>query len=199
MVIGQEKVIAIAQATQDILNARHIDRKYSEGERNPQRYSVNDMVKLAPQRSSLTGKRHRPNKLETTYTGPFRITNIQGSRISLQDLLTGKTLPTQHVSNIAPFYYDKGLVNPKDVAQRASREYNIDSITNIRGTKSKNRKWYRTDLELKVRWVGYGEEGDTWEPYKRVKLSRAFKDFCVEQEVEYLLPRDTDYSSEPDE
>ena len=152
---------------------------------------MNEFVLLAHKQGGVTGKRQKPDKLSLEFQGPYRVTNVQGTRYALQDLLTGKLLPTQYVSSLAPFIYDKAIVDPKEVAQRAAREFTIEEIRDLRGNK-RNRKFLRSNLELKVHWAGYVDENDTWEPYANVKLSRAFKKNCDANQLEYLLPRDTE-------
>ena len=188
---GQARVIAVAQETQAILNAQHIAVKRRKNREQPTSYSVNEFVLLAHPRGGVTGKRQKPDKLSLEFKGPYRVTNVQGTRYSLQDLLTGKQLPTQHVSSLAPFIYDKAIVDPKEVAERAAREFTIEEIRDIRGTK-RNRRFLRTDLEVQVHWAGYVDEDDTWEPYANVKLSRAFKKYCEAHQLEYLLPIDNE-------
>ena len=153
------------------------------------------MVLLAYPRGGVQGRRQKPDKLSTEFRGPYRVVNVQGTRYTLQDLLTGKTLPTQHVSSIAPFTYNSSIVDPKEVARAAAREFVIESINDIRGEKS-NRKYKRSTLETRVRWSGYSAEEDTWEPYAAVKTSRAFKRYCDDNELQYLLPTGVTYTED---
>ena len=201
MAIGQARVIAVAQATQAILNAQHISRK-TRDEIVSTQIRTNDMVIIIPHRDSRTGKRLRDNKTSPFAKGPYRVTNVQGSRITIQNLLTGKILPEQHILSVKLFRYDHHTVDPKEVAQRAAREYVIEEIIDIRGQLGQNKKsrvYQRTNLELLVRWRGYDESGDTWEPFPKVKTSRAFKIFCETNKYEYLLPKDIDYDESNEE
>ena len=195
LAIAQARIISVAQATQHILNAKHIDKQIGLKKKQPITYGVNDLVLLAPHRDSLSGKRRRNDKLATALKGPYRIVNVQGSRYTLQDLATGKALPTQHASSLRQFHYNSNIVDPKEVAQRAAREYVIETITSMRG-KQTNRKWNRKHLELKVHWRGSEEKDDTWEPYASVKTSYAFKTYCDNQKLAYLLPIDVIYDTD---
>ena len=195
---GQARVIAVAQETQAILNAEHIAKKRRKNAKQPTSYSVNEFVLLAHRRGGVAGKRQKPDKLSLEYKGPYRVTNVQGTRYSLQDLLTGKQLPTQHISSLAPFVYDRAIVDPEEVARKAAREFTIEKISDIRGNKQL-RKYLRSKLELKVHWAGYDSDEDTWEPYANVKLSRAFKEYCDAHQLQYLLPKDGELTQSYDE
>ena len=85
LTIAQARLIAVAQATQSILNAKHIDKRIGKSRKQPVTHTVNDLVLLAPHRDSVSGKRRRVDKLATAVKGPYRIVNVQGSRYTLQD------------------------------------------------------------------------------------------------------------------
>ena len=76
----------------------------------------------------------------------------------LQNLVTGNT-DEYHISRLRPFYCENEYT-PKQTANRDNQEWDVDFIVDHAGDKSS-----RKTLQLSVRWVGYGETDDTWQPY----------------------------------
>jgi transposase InsO family protein len=187
MTTGQAKIIAIAQETQRIINAEHVDKKRAKNAHQVSTFAVDDMVLVAYHKSTLLGTRQRPDKLSTNYKGPYRVVNVQGTRYNLLDLISGK-VRTEHVSSLKTFNYDRNIVNAKDVARNASREFGIETILDLRGESNRRRKYLRTNLEALVKWQDYSHEHNTWEPYASIKLSIAFKTYCNSNDCTYLLP-----------
>ena len=87
-----------------------------------------------------------------------------------------------------PFIYDPNIIDPKTVALHAHSEFIPEKILDIFGSRSKKtRKYLRTDLQVKVRWAGYSDTWDTWEPYPSLKTSDVFNQYCQDKNLEYLL------------
>ena len=49
------------------------------------------------------------------------------------------------------------------VAQQNAQEFVVEEVLAHRGDRAK-----RSTLEFRIRWSGFGEESDTWEPYKNL-------------------------------
>ena len=79
----------------------------------------------------------RPHKLKMIKRGPFQVTNIVGTKYTLQDLLTGKTFDT-HIANLSPFNFDPHRTDPADVAMHDKEEFEIDSVIAHRGDKTRS-------------------------------------------------------------
>ena len=107
------------------------------------------------------GKR-RP-KINMTHDGPFQVLNKIGDIYTIQHLVTGKPFDT-HISNLRPFFFDPTNVDPKDIAVANEGEFYIDRIISHRGDTNR-----RSRMEFKVRWLGYTEDDDTWEPYSQLR------------------------------
>ena len=94
---------------------------------------------------------------------------------------------TAHISQLRPFLYDPNYINPVEVAKNAGEEFEIDNIVTIRGKRGSTGKYLRTGLEIKVHWLGYAEQHDTWEPFQEMKLTEKFQQYCWDNNHHYLL------------
>ena len=130
----------------------------------------------------------RPDKLDLNYKGPFKVVSHNVTRYTLQNLVTGAIFDT-HVKTLQLFLIDPNIVDPKVVARQAAGEFIVDRILDIKGTKSgKSRKFNRTNLQLLVQWAGYDDSYNTWEPYKELRYTEQFHQFCREKGYKYLIP-----------
>jgi len=102
----------------------------------------------------------RSNKLLPRHRDPYQVMKKTDSIYVIEDLVSGKRTMT-HIHNLRPFNYDPAYTSPLVVAQHNEQEFIVESIITHRG--SRNR---RSTLEFQVRWAGFGETCDSWEPYK---------------------------------
>ena len=181
---NQAHIIALAQSTQYTINQEHMRRKNNQGNQVTG-YDINDYVIYEHPASLLTGD-SRPDKLAMHYKGPYRITAIDGSRITIQNLVNTQ-ITIAHISQLRPFIYDPIYINPVEVARNAGEEFEIDSIVAVRGKRNRHSRLLRTDLEIKVHWLGYSDRYDTWEPYSEMKLNETFQQYCWDNDLRYLL------------
>ncbi len=79
---------------------------------------------------------------------------------TIEDLVNGKRITT-HIHNLRPSNYDPKRTMLLVVAQHNEQEFVVESIVRHRGNRTK-----RPTMEFKVRWAGFGESCDSWEPYK---------------------------------
>jgi hypothetical protein len=101
----------------------------------------------------------KPNKLALNFKGPYKIVNINQDRYTLLNLLNDKTTTT-HRSHIRPYTTNKH-VSPEQVTQNMAMEFTLESIQNIKGTKNKNNRYKRTDLQFLIWWERYDESYDS--------------------------------------
>ena len=121
------------------------------------------------------------------FRGPYKIININGDRYTLLNLLNDKTI-TVHRMHIRA-YKQSEHITPEEVARNMATEFIVESVLNIQGNRNKNRHFLRTDLELLVKWEGYEESYNSWEPYSEIKGTEAFKQYCLNNNLQYLIPK----------
>ena len=130
----------------------------------------------------------RPDKLSPHYRGPYRIVNINGSRITIHNTVTTKNQDV-HITEIIPFRYNPNIVDPKTIALHAAQEFIVEDIISLEGTKNNKKRYNRTNLRVKVRWQGYNESEDSWEPYTELKGNVKFLKYCQRHGLLYLIDK----------
>ena len=181
----QAEVIARAQAIQETVANRHISRKLKTL-RDTTDYITNDYV-LWELPDGILNKDSREDRLSPHYRGPYRVITSREGQVQIQNLITNDT-HTVLTNHLKPFIYDPNIIDPKTVALHARSEFIPEKILDIFGSRSKKtRKYLRTDLQVKVRWAGYSDTWDTWEPYPSLKTSDVFNQYCQDKNLEYLL------------
>ena len=181
----QAEVIARALTIQEIVTQKHINKQLHELEVVPG-FNRNDYVLWEYPEDGLR-KDSRPDRLTPHYRGPYRVIQSIDSKVTIQNLITEERHEVI-VSQLKPFQFDPNIVNPVQVAHHAQQEFLPERILQIDGDRSpRTRRYLRTNLTVKVRWTGYSEQWDTWEPYQELKHTQAFKTYCEQQRLNYLL------------
>jgi hypothetical protein len=126
----------------------------------------------------------RSNKLLPRHRGPYQVMDKVDSVYTIEDLVSGKRIVT-HIHNLRPFVYDPDRTSPLSVAQQNEQEFVVDAILRHRG--SRNR---RSTLEFRVRWEGFGEEHDSWEPYKGLMHVDKLHAYLRANHMKALIPKE---------
>ena len=138
----------------------------TNGENNRQ---VNSNFK--PGARILLHSRHypqlRPNKLQPTYIGPFRIKRMKSTTVAELDLpaeLVGHIHPSINIDQMK-LYVEPETQPPGAVAQDddGNDQYAVDKIVDERRPSPTGRGRIQR-REYRIRWKGYGPQDDTWEP-----------------------------------
>ena len=124
-----------------------------------------------------------PTRLHTFWQGPMRVIKGLNSRYTLLDLITGKEKDF-HVSDMKPFVFDSAVTDPLDVARRDHMEFFVEKILAHRGNLKKLK-----DIEFLVKWHGYEESSDSWEPYAHLRDSDQLHSYLKEQKLSRLIPK----------
>jgi hypothetical protein len=131
-------------------------------------YPVNSYVLYTP----LMG---RSNTLLPKHKGPYQAVGRQESIYTIEDLVQGKQIKT-HIHT---------QVNPLDVAQQNEQEFLVDEIIAHRDDHHR-----RSTMEFLVRWTGYEESSNSWEPYKALMHVDKLHDYLREHRMRSLISRE---------
>jgi hypothetical protein len=185
---AQAAIIAIAQETQRVVNNDHITRQQRKAGLAITEFPMGSYVKVRHHKTVL--KQVRPTKVDAIFKGPFRVINNLGSRYTVQNLVTMKE-EVYLVTDLQPFLFDPNIVDPRVVARNSVDEFDIHSILDIRGPKHKNR-WTRSTVQFLVKWDGYDDTYNTWEPYSGLRNTAHLHKYLRQQRLTYLLPKDAE-------
>ena len=122
----------------------------------------------------------RSDKLLPRHRGPFQV--MDKSIYNIEDLVSGKRITT-HIHNLRPFNYDPEHTSPLTVAQHNKQEFVVESILEHRGNRNR-----RSSLDFKVRWAGFGESCDSWEPYKSLMHVGQLHEYLRNHTMKTLIP-----------
>ena len=109
--------------------------------------------------------------------------NGENSRYTLFDLITNKE-KDYHVSDMKPFIFSADLVDPVDVARRDYMEFFIENVISHRGNSKR-----KTELVFQVKWLGYDETHNSWEPYANLRDSDQLHVFLHQNNLLRLIPK----------
>ena len=174
---------ALDTQLQDILEASMAwrDQEYAKRNRNPgpeqpRTFQPGDYVLIDyPARA--------PNKLCFPRAGPAIVREREQDSYIVVDLLTHSPQKV-HVARLHPFCVAPP-VDPLSVAAAENQEWLIDTILEHRY--SNDGRPLARNLEFKVRWLGYGAEDDTWEPWKNMRETVQVEDYA--RRTNFRLPR----------
>jgi hypothetical protein len=105
-----------------------------------------------------------PTRLHTIWKGPMRVLGGVDSRYSLLNLITNKE-KEYHVSDIKPFLFNPLSTNPADVARKDYLEFFVEAILKHSGSRTSK----KTNLRFYVKWLGYDDDSNSWEPYSNIR------------------------------
>jgi hypothetical protein len=124
-----------------------------------------------------------PTRLHTKWHGPYCVKSFEGSEYVIANLITHKERST-HVKNLKIFHYDPAIGVPADTARRDYMEYFVEKVLAHSGDKKKP-----TSMSFHVKWLGYDDSHNTWEPWKQVRLVEALHDYLRENNMKHHIPR----------
>lgn len=148
--------------------AKEAMKRSADKKRMNMEFKVHDWVML--RNKNLDSKRPA-RKIDHRYIGPFQIAERVGQQAYKLILTPQYRLihPTQHVSLLEPFKGEphKNQERPGPVQVGNAEEWLIESI--LDSTKD-GKHFY-------VKWLGYGESENTWEPLAHVEDTAALEEY----------------------
>jgi hypothetical protein len=170
-----QKMEAIRKATIDnIIRAQERQSKYANQKRREVIFKVGDKVLLSTDHAIPDTTAQRPSRtLQSLRTGPYPIIEVVSPvayRLALPHNM--RIHPVIHVSKLIP-YNEPGIFPQRPVARPppaptiidGEEEYEVEQILD----KRIQRKGKRQIVKYLVRWKGYTEAHDSWEPQANLK------------------------------
>ena len=121
----------------------------------------------------------RSNKLLSRHCGPYQVMEKTDSIYVIEDLVSGKRT-TIHIHNLRPFNYNPAYTSPLTIAQHNEQGFTVESTIIHRGSRN----------QFKVRWAGFGETSDSWEPYKSLIHVDKLHDYLRANTMKTLIPKE---------
>jgi hypothetical protein len=172
--ISRQHTVLIAAQEHQLQSDQH---KVVENDPDITDYPVNSYVLYTPPMG-------RSNKLLPRHKGPYQVIGRKQSIYIIEDLIRGKQIKT-HVHNLRAFLYNPTQINPLDIAQQNEQEFIVEEIIAHRGDHHR-----RSTMEFLVRWTGYDESSNSWEPYKALMHVDKLHDYLREHRMRSLIPRE---------
>lgn len=156
-------------------------------------YPVNSYVLVQHRHNSL--RKGPKSKLLPYRKGPMRVVNSNGSKYTLQDLVT-KRNKDYHVTRLVQFNFDAEKQDPLKYALKDETTlFLVDKISHIRG----NPKGPKKGLQFKVHW--HNDPVTTMEKWRTVRNTEALQKFLMNHKneaVRQLLPNNVEMEQDSD-
>jgi transposase InsO family protein len=170
----QDEVMKTAREVLKITDDLHLA---SFPERKPTEHLPNAFVLVKYRKGSP------PTRLHTSWKGPLQVVSNMGSEYLLLDLITNKVKP-YHITDMKPFRYDALKTDPLDIARKDYLEFFIEKILEMEGDKKKV-----STFSFLVKWLGYDETYNSWEPWKNVRDTDKVHDYLRANNMGKFIPK----------
>ena len=133
-------------------------------------FQLNDYVlRTHPPSKASTGP---PDKYAAYWRGPYKVVGkLDDNRYDVLNIVS-MLFTTVHVKHLKDFIYDPKRTNPLNIAIKETDEFVVENIVDHRVADDGRMNW-------KVRWEGYGEDRDTWEPTSYIAHVGKFHEYCL--------------------
>ena len=124
-----------------------------------------------------------PTRLHTKWRGPMRVISNNFNNYTLRDLINHKD-KIYHVTDLRVFHFDPIKTDTQDVARKDYLEYFIEEVLSHRGNVR-----YSSQLEFKIKWLGYEEDKNSWEPWKILRDTEKLHTYLRLHGLAKLIPK----------
>jgi hypothetical protein len=125
-----------------------------------------------------------PTRLHAVLKGPFRVIGGQNPVFNLLNLITNQSKEYQ-VSDMKPFLFDPLHTSPIDVVRKDYLEFFVEAILKHSG----NRHSKKTNLRFYIKWLGYEDDRNTWEPYSNIRDMTVCHEYLRAHGMANLIPK----------
>jgi hypothetical protein len=165
---AQRVLLDTAQRLQQQKDARHMEATTGV----TSRFDVGSYVLISYNPQKMNAK--PPTKLHPRLKVPYLVANVQGGdNYSCQNLVSDE-IEDYHVTRLREFRYDECFVDPRDIALRDREEVFVEKILAHRGDVGRLKT-----LAFHVKWRGFDESFDSWEPWKNLRETEMLHRYLV--------------------
>jgi hypothetical protein len=175
----QKDLIDIAQQRQRKRDARHLSEHMHD---NVTQFDNGTFV-LASYPNTGMGRKP-PTKLHPRLRGPYQVVNRLKDTYTVRNLLTD-SLEDFHATTLHPYHRNDDFLSPQEVMLRDKDEFHIETVFEHRGDDKR-----LSSLEFKVKWLGFDESFDTWEPWKNLRATTQLHDYLIRQGLQNKIPKE---------
>ena len=123
-----------------------------------------------------------PSRLHARRKGPYQVVRFHQNDYTIRNLVNHKE-STVNIKRLTPFDFDPQRTDPRQVAMADDQEFEIEDIIAHRGNLNQ-----KSTLEFRVRWLGYDESADTWEPWKNVRTTEQLHRYLKNKGLQRHIP-----------
>ena len=122
-------------------------------------------------------------RLHPQWSGPYRVMENVAGKYKVKDLINDKD-KWYHVTQLKQFKYDPEKTDPTDIARRDNSEFYVEKVLSLQGDIKKV-----TSLTFLVKWLGYDNADNTYEPWSGMKDNVKLHEFLIRENLKNLIPR----------
>ncbi len=182
---AQLTLLDVAQRHQKQLDAEHLAERT---ERSPPitEFTVGSYVLAVYRDRHSHGKGRPPHKLMTIKQGPYRVVGHEDNTYRVQHLAHDNVMEF-HVTELQPFVYDPARTDPFQVALGDNQEFVVEQV--IRHELRDNPHGHkRKHLYLLIKWEGFDETYDSWEPVTTQYHLPLVRDYLTANKLTAYIP-----------
>ncbi len=182
---AQLKLLDVAQRHQRQLDAEHTAERT---ERSPPvtEFTIGSYVLAVYRDRHSHGKGRPPHKLMTIKQGPYRVVGHEDNTYKVQHLAHDNVMEF-HVTELQPFVYDPARTDPFQVALGDNQEFIVEQV--IRHELRDNPHGHkRKHLYLLIKWEGFDESYDSWEPITTLYHLPLIRDYLTANKLTAYIP-----------
>ena len=165
---AESRLKEIISIREEALAAHEINRRKMATRVKPKGYLIKkgDKVWLSTKNLKIP---NTSKKLSPRRTGPFEVTETKGPvTFKLKLPAQWRIHDTFHRSHLSPFketdVHGPNYTDPPPDILNGEEEWEVESILSHRGTGTRRR--------FLIKWKGYGDNNNTWEPEENLKHAR---------------------------
>jgi hypothetical protein len=132
---------------------------------------------------SKDGKLYTPTKQSSRWQGPYVVKEQKGNTYVLENLVSQMRTEV-NVKQLKQYIVREGI-NLVDVASRDKDEYLVEEVIEMRGEADPKRL---RQIEFLVKWMGYDQSFNTWEPYTGLRNNVKLHEFLRKENKSFLIP-----------